>query len=495
MLSNQSFLLRILSLLFAFSYLSSCNENEVSDNSILTEEVIYVSGSTVRIVGRVLELSGATVNDYGFLIDTNEDFTNPIEISVENQVSLGRFIGETNLLEKEKLYFCRTYLDIGDQRIFGNVLNFNSLPPFLFDFNPKLAKPGDVVTVEGANLTGDTKIFFGDIEADVLDVVLESRVQVIVPESSVEFDVDITLVTEDIELISSEKFSYVTGKWEVFQEFFQTQTYSETLSFLKDEYFYYGLGVKSDDGFGINSRLWRMNLSSGTWEDTNFGALSRFPFVADAYFGGGGVNFFGGRSFSNEFRFFDGNNFVNLEEAPFKLYRATAFALEDRVIVVGGQDEDSKQNRQVYSYSISNNSWTENGFLPFVVDGPSPHFVYDRTLYLFNPKDNYLWEYNSQTDKWSQSIEIPTTSATGGFATVLNDKVYIGMFDLTNDVWELDMSTLQLEEKIGYPNSKGDSFTESFAYNNRIYYTVNPFTTIPQGPKPMQIWSFDPNEK
>ena len=495
MLNTRSMHVRSVVFLLLTFIISSCNEKEQGISRILTEEVIYVSGTSVRLVGRILDLSGEPVSDYGFLIDTNEEFLNPIVISVGNEESLGRFIGETNGLEKEITYFCTSYLDIGDQRIFGNTLTFNSLPPFLFDFSPKLAQAGDVVIVEGANLNEDSKVFFGNVEATVLGLELESRMSVTVPESVSDFNVDVKLIVDDIELVSRDKFSYVTGKWTETQEFPEIETFSETMSFTKDGFLYYGLGVQSDNALRNNTRLWRMDLSSGSWEVLSFRTTARYPFVADSYFGGGAFNFFGGRSFSSDFWYFDGNDFVELAETPFKLYRAISFKLNDRIIVLGGSDEDALNNRQMYSYSISDNSWNEDGFVPFVVEAPSPHFVFNGQLYLFNPEDSYLWVYNEESKKWSQSIEIPTSSRNGGFATVLDDKAYIGMFDLTNDVWELNINSQILEEKIGYPNSKGDAFTETYAFDNKIYYVVNPFTTLQQGLKSMKIWSLDPNDK
>ena len=92
-------------LLIFFGIFSSCEEESQVTTSLITEEVIYLSGERARVLGRIITNQNVDASDHGFYISENESFSQPIIISLGERVAPGRFIGETSELDIQKKYF------------------------------------------------------------------------------------------------------------------------------------------------------------------------------------------------------------------------------------------------------------------------------------------------------------------------------------------------------------------------------------------------------
>lgn len=469
---------------------TSCENDDEEEAKVLTEEVLYVSGNTARLVGRILVVPNGTISSYGFLISQSEDFMNSITIDVQGDGDLGRFIGETTNLESGRLYYCTAFMVVDGNQVVGNTIPFNSLLPKIRSFSPSISKAGSQLTIQGANFTDNVRVFVGENEATVTDVNFESEIVVTIPEPTSELNVTIRVIDGENELETNQIFEYVSGKWSLETTFFNNNHFRETLNYNSSGSLYYGFGV--DEAGQLNPNIWRMDLDSYSWSGLPFQSFHRTPFSANGYFGSGAITFFP-KNFSNDFYYFDGVNFDTLAPTPFRLIESIAFELQNEVLVLGGSNT-STENYTMYSYNKLDDNWVTLEDVPFIIDAELPHFINGNTIYVFNRADGALWNYEIGIDRWAKFIDLPMNLGAGGIAAVLGNRVFVGMFRFSNDIWELDLNTLEWKEKIAYPNSKGDTNAGFYTYDNKVFILKNPFTGSTQNEKlPMQIWSFDPD--
>jgi len=109
-------------LIFIFGIFSSCEEVEDFTTSLATEDVLYLSGERVRLLGRILTTQAVNATDHGFYIATNESFTQPLIISLGQRTNPGRFIGETSGLQVDQRYFVKSFLALEGEMLFGNII-------------------------------------------------------------------------------------------------------------------------------------------------------------------------------------------------------------------------------------------------------------------------------------------------------------------------------------------------------------------------------------
>jgi hypothetical protein len=78
---------------------------------------------------------------------------------------------------------------------------------------------------------------------------------------------------------------------------------------------------------------------------------------------------------------------------------------------------------------------------------------------------------------------------------VIGSKVYIGLFEVDNRMWEWDLITQEWLKKSDYLGNIQDINNGYFEYNNKAYF----FRSSPNGgrsePNPiMELWSLDPTK-
>ena len=186
----------------------SCIDIVLEDNTILTtEELVYVSAERAFLRGRLHSLAepGEVL---GFEISEDADFTNPIAVSTNTSVALGAYIIRFNQLTASTDYHGRAYVVTGDKVTYGKAISFRTLASDLTEFYPKDAKIGDIVTIIGANFFENTRVFFGDQEAEILNISLEYRITTVVPDIGDQSIVDLRVVTGEEELTFEDQFEY-----------------------------------------------------------------------------------------------------------------------------------------------------------------------------------------------------------------------------------------------------------------------------------------------
>ena len=104
-----------------------------------------------------------------------------------------------------------------------------------------------------------------------------------------------------------------------------------------------------------------------------------------------------------------------------------------------------------------------------------------------------LWEYNAETDTWSQKANFPGTPRRGASAFVLNNMAYVGLGFQSNgstsarygDIWTYDMGTNVWTQKSNFNGGPRDAAV-SFVVGGKAYIASG-FGLSPLG----DVWEYD----
>jgi hypothetical protein len=473
--------------IFIFTIITACEEIEDFSTALVTEEVIYLSGERVRLLGRIIATQDLEASDHGFYISTNEGFTQPIIISLGQRVTPGRFIGESSALQIEQRYFVKSFITINGAPIFGNTLELNTLTPAASSLQPNNGRQGEVINILGRNFTSDSRVFFGEKEGQIEGIDFESRIRVRIPVAEAPV-VTIRVISQGREMIVPEPFEYTIGTYQRIGEFPGPQRYFDNVFLQQGKDFYVGLGT--DRRLAFNNEFWRFDVVSKQWQQVPFeGRPLRFAFNSTQYFGSGSV-------LLDRFPFFlvgdfwklepDGT-FLRLPNLPFVESNALAFELNGNLYVSGGENGFGQET---YRYTPSTGNWMRVNNAPFQVTRANTSFVYDGKFYLLNSETREIFAYHPMADAWSFVTNYPgLPGGSGGFGVVVDGRAYLGLEGRSNRIWELNLSTLNWALKNDFPGVVQASNTGVFVHEGLIYFLRSADLQLPGR---MEIWEFDP---
>ncbi len=466
----------------------SCTQEEDAVTVVATEEVIFVNGEKIRVLGRLIANQPITAADHGFQLSTSEAFSSPIVISLGEKIGPGRFIGETSGLQAGQDYFVRAFVNAGGSDLFGETLAVKTLLPAIESFSPALSFPGTEMQILGRNFTPDTRVFFWDREATVLEIVFDSRIRVLIPASSGEALVPLTVWSQDEKLEASQPFEYRTGQYTLVGEFPESERIYDNVFFQYQNSFYAGLGtVRLGDYF---EGFQRFDPQSSTWAKVDFpGGSRRGAFASGGYLGGGALVERDSYTYLRDFWKMGGEHFERLPDLPIDSYESLAFELNGQLYVVGGS---APGPRAVVAFNPITKSWSSRAAAPFDLATTMAWFSYQEKAYLL-AAGNRIWEYEPTTDSWRVFATFPGSSVGGpGMAQVIGDRAFIGLFPRSNHLMELDLRTLVWKPKNPIPGLSQNLNSGYFAFNGHLYLLRCPERPVP-GIAPMELYRFDPD--
>jgi hypothetical protein len=471
-------------------FLGACEEEKDISFSILTEEIVNVSDERAIVIGRLIAFENLPFEDHGFYFSREENFNQPIIISLGETSRPGRFLGEVNGLELGAEYYVKAFGEKEGQLIFGNTLSFETLNPALERFSPLTQFPGEEISIFGRNFGEDTEVYFDGQKAQVIEVAFGFRIRVIVPPMMEKTVVELKIITRGIELIASESFNYATGTYENLGIVIEDFVLMDNIYFQQGNRFFAGLGI--DISARPSNHIWEFTPGQSSWQRTSFNGLTQRKATNSrtGYFGGGlQIPQFGGDLLNDTFWYFDGNNFNTIPSPPISIVDGLGFMAQGRFYIVGGTFGIGSQ---VYRYDPTTALWQLRPNLPYNVDNSMVHFVHDDQLYIIN-KNKALLRYDLETAKSTVISEYPSPfienfSDTGGLSLVVGDKVFIGLYDNNEDMWELDLNTLIWSKKNRFPGPNRGRISAAYELDGILYflryYSINPR---------MEFWKFDPN--
>lgn len=468
----------------------ACTQEEDATTVVTTEEVIFVSGDKVRILGRLITNQPISTSDHGFQISTNENFSSPIIVSLGVKEGPGRFIGEAGQLDAGQDYFVRAFASVGGVDLFGQVLEVTTLTPAIESFSPNFAQVGKEMVITGRNFSAGTKVFFGTQEATVLQNFFESRLRVRIPEAAGEPLVKIRVQVQGEILEFSQPFEYQSGKYTLLGLFPGGQRIYNNVFFSNQSGFFVGLGALRL-GAGNFQGFQRFDPQTGAWTAVDFPGESREgAFATSNYLGGGRVEISQGIfEFKRDFWKINGITFTRLPDLPTTSLNSVAFELNGQLYLAGGSGLGTQN---IIKYNSATQVWTAQAETPIAISSALSSFVYQNKAY-FVASDNNVWEYEPNSDTWRILTSYPGLLDNGfGMAQVIENKVYIGLYRRGEQLWELDLNTLSWKAKNFIPGLPQSINAGYFTFGGQIYILRAPEESI-AGSLPMELYRFDPN--
>ncbi len=467
-----------------------CTEEEDATTVVNTEEVIFVSGDKVRLLGRLITNQPVNATDHGFYLSTTEGFASPIIISLGEKQGAGRFIGETTGLQINQPYFAKAFVKLNGTDLFGEVLRLNTLTPVIESFSPDFALPGREMIIEGRNFPTGVKVFFGTQEATVLENIFESRLRVRIPAPAAgQPVVRIRVQSQNQILEFAKSFEYQSGKYTLLGQFPGGVRIYDNVFFQNQDGLFAGLG--SVRFAGLFQGFQRFNPQSGTWTQVNFpGQSVESAFATSQYLGGGGVeidrDLF---QYRRDFWKINGSSFQRLPDLPFNSFGSIAFELNDQLYLAGGIGVGGRSIRR---YNPQSGTWTSMQATPIELDNSLAYFLYQNKAY-FNASDGKIWEYTPATDSWRILTTYPGSRGNGyGIGLVKGDKAYIGLYRRTDQLWELDLKTLTWKAKNNIPGLPQSINVGYYTVNDQLFFLRAPEESI-AGNLPMELYRFEPD--
>lgn len=468
----------------------ACTQEEDVTTAVTTEEVIFVSGDKVRVLGRLITNQPISTSDHGFQVSTTENFSSPISVSLGIKEGPGRFIGETDGLDSGQDYFVRAFAIVDGVDFFGEVLEIKTLTPSIESFSPNFAKVGQEMLITGLNFSPGTKVFFGTQEATVLQNFFESRLSVRIPEAAGEPVVKIRVQVQDEVLEFSQTFEYQSGKYTLLGQFPGALRIYNNVFFDNQSGFYVGLGALRL-GAGNFPGFQRFDPTTGAWTAVTFPGEGRVgAFATSNYLGGGRVEI--DRDvfeFKQDFWKINGGTFTKLSDLPTTSFNSIAFELNGQLFIAGGT---GLGDQNMLKYNPSTQVWTPQAPTPIALSNELAWFVFQNKAY-FVARDRNVWEFEPNSDTWRILTPYPGSLDSGfGLAQVVNNKAYIGFYRRGEQLWELDLNTLSWKAKNFIPGLPQSINAGYFTSNGQIYILRAPEESI-AGALPMELYRFDPN--
>lgn len=471
-------------------FFSSCQEEVEVNPSLVTEDILFVSGEKIRVSGRVITTRNINASDHGFYISENEAFSQSIIISLGVREAPGRFIGEATGLRLGTRYFVRSFIVIGGVEILGNSIPFDSLTPEIFDFSPNNGPVGTLVTINGKNFTSDTEVFFGTSKAQILSIDFESRILARVPVAGSQPNVKIRVISQSREMIFDNLYRYTTGKFNQLANFPSSIRIQDGVYLQEGGTFYIGMG--SDRSQTINQTMWRYRVGGDNWEQIPVPGQSLWRgFTSKSYFGGGRTSVTV-PGFSKDFYRLENGNFVKLPNLPFVAANSLAFEVNNQLYVIGSVDPLNLTSASlIYRFSPNNLTWTLLGQAPFAITRDLISFTYQNRQFTINPDNRELVAYNTTSNSWETIGVYPGELGNDrGIGAVIGQKAYVGLGNRSLQVWELDLGNFEWIRKNDFTGSLPFRNEATYVHDGLIYILRSAELQI-QG-VPSEFWVFDP---
>ncbi len=467
--------------------LAACNEELDDEVAVLSERVLLVGSDNVRLAGRILATKSLALDDHGFEISTDENFSNPVVITLGEATTNGGFLGEVTGLPANTDLYWRSYMIYNGETIFGDPKTVATKFASLNEFYPAIVQEADFVTIRGANFPTELEVFFGDQAAEILKQ-SDFEIRVRVPAPTTAFQVPLSVVTADQTLVFNNNFEYVIGSWINIGPYPEARKLKTSVAVVSDNEVAFGLGLIPN--------FWYADISGTGWsslaypDDTPRGAFSAGP-----YFGGGSTAdpLFPGAfpEVSQRFWQFDNGALIELASTPFQIFDAGAVKSGDYIYVFGGTKVNVQPNEEVYRYSILNDTWEFVTDLPDIeISGKNPTFSNGSFIYIIDLSGR-LWQLETNTTTWQIVGQHPEGAFDFGNAISVNGGAYVCFADGRRTLYFYDIASNTWTSKINPPLTRETRAYAIWENGDEIYFLLNSATQQNNG---IDVWAFDPDD-
>ncbi|MDX1628333.1 MAG: IPT/TIG domain-containing protein [Fulvivirga sp.] len=483
MISRLTSPLYIIILFFLFS---SCVEEEDSLKVVITGDVMFLSSENVRLQGRFLNSSDETASDHGFLVSIDENFSDPFQISLGPKSLSGFYFGEYNELQSNTNYYYKGFATFEEGIVEGEVKTFTTLSPKLVSFTPRIADEGERIEIRGENFSNESQVFIGENEAEILDVVFESKLFVRVPPKSASANSEfatITVKNSGVELQFEEQFEYLTGQWQQVGTL-NVEIPPKAIDFNDSGSYIIGSGNK---GGSLSNEFWAFDKNTLEWSvTTDYNIPNSFSRISEDC----GEYFIGSTPAPSgpilELWTYENPEFTfqgYLEESTLN---NLCLVYNNKLFLIGGQkfndDSELETLRKLFTFDLSTKAWDEPGFNPVKVTKKVPHFIYNNKAYMVS-EDGYLWSL-SAGNNWEQLVPIPASILEIGIAEVIDDTAYF--VSSGGGTYSLDLINFTWKRKKAL-TSGSTEIAGHYVHNGKLYLVRNDSFS-----NSLKVWEFNP---
>ncbi|MFK8005051.1 MAG: PKD domain-containing protein [Saprospiraceae bacterium] len=272
---------------------------------------------------------------------------------------------------------------------------------------------------------------------------------------------------------------------------------TQMIYFTKNGKGYIAGGVDFSD-FQYDNDFWEFDPSNKSWtllsEDvpTNLNNATSFLINEKAYFGFGNTNFGTEDLAFYSYDFQNGAfqlecNFPGNQSNTGPIMDAVGFSDQGFGYLIGRGQSDNSQKR-MWKFDPVGQNWSEFGTYPVIGNSGMFHFIIDEKLYIgmgnqyswssFDCESD-IWEYDLNTNNWTQKNDFPGIGRRDGISFVHNGKGYFGFGTQGDpitganksfsDLWEYDVASDSWEKIVDMPvPNKQELF--AFVFGNSLYF-------------------------
>lgn len=469
-------------------FITSCLDDRITPDVpvVVTGEVTDIDSEGARFYGQILNTGDDMDIEIGFVWDEKADPNiNSSRKTVSFTKSINNFsvTSEADHLEGKK-YHLRSYIKSRDILTYGNTVTFvslGSLPPKIFDFNPKAGLKGEIVTITGENFSyvpAHVKVKVGDTQVKVLTTT-DSTITFQIPTSLyTSNNSPITVVVNGIEVTSDISFSF-GGIF--INDFSPKEASCSGVITIK------GSGFEGGDNFTV--RLVREQIHTIGTNILNLndsiiqiaippGMSGGVPYMIEIYKDGY-------RTRSQDGFIFRWPQILGISPAqamPQDTIHITGNFLDqvDAIVIGGVTAKILNVTDNDLSATIHNN--TPLGLQKVEIQN---------TCYQRSEVEQGI----QILTRWTFIDQLPITGREDPISVALGNKIYIGLgkscdMDQTilTDFWEYTINTNQWERKADFPGRPRDEFTVTKHKGKIIIGPGYPF----HEEEPSDFWQYDP---
>lgn len=466
----------------------ACTEEETETTVIVTEEVLYTSAENVRLLGRLITNQSINLADHGFYISEDENFSQPIIISLGAKSGPGRFIGESSELTNSKTYYAKAFMDLGGEIQYGNIIELTTLSPQLDSFSPAYGQVGGDMIILGQNFTEDAQVFIGDSEAVISSIDFESRIHIKIPPTTSPIAV-VKVLVQDKTLSFPISFEYQSGVYTQLSNYPESVRLFGNIFYSNNSGLNIGLGTDSKTSFF--PKIYQYSVIEDNWiEVASPGVSTAYGFSTQNFFGGGAKNI-SNDLYDIDYSFFKINNgsYEKLSDLPFSSRESIAFEDTGSLFVLGGKEGNTLG---FWNYNPVSKTWTSLPNSPLAFSKENAHFLYQNKLYIVDSTLD-LWEYAITSGTWTIVSTYPGKIGLGyGMGEVIGSKAYVGLYQRNSEIWELDLTNFTWKPKNNIPGQAQELTVAHFEKDGFLYIMRMPEVPLATN-NSMRFYKFDPN--
>ena len=466
----------------SFLCILSCQDQEFPVQQyprVQTSAVTGISGSGMRLQGKVLSAGNRPITDHGFIWSIHRN----VDPNASSRISLGALSGARSFeariekgLVEDTTYYVKAFTASKAHIVYGNVVSFktdvvtlpdsNQASPVIDAFSPHRGTFGDMVTISGSNFSAvglDNHVQFNQYAARVMEA-SDTSLIVRVPLGLTEKDHTISVTVSDRRAEAAAKFEMLAP---VIEAVFPTSGPLGTDVTIQGANFSTDLranevvfGNRTARLLSVNKNELRVRIVQGIYD-------SRNPEIR--------VKVAGQTVVAETFHVEDAWMEKNTTSYNGMDY-GTAFAIGDE----GYAGLGAPGAKTIYKYSVTTNAWTEIATFPGAGRDHATSFVLNGKAYVGGGGKDVLrtdfYRYDPALDSWHRIADFPfgISKAVG---LTRNGKGYVVAKDPADDVSRLWVYDPAADKWQTVSSNKADGVADAgFVVGDRLF-----------------IFAFDPN--